>query len=274
MGECGAERSEFSANVNGNRGGPSPGTSGSVYHRLGGGSVGDSTAMSNGVPGSGMALRDMSLLIVDDCALHCQTLTKMFMSSGLPAPSVAADLPSLIAALNESAPHVVLINFEARDSATLLRVTSQISPRTKVVVLGMSEDDEAGIVACAEAGVAGYHLRTESLDDLLALVRRVADGEALCSPRVSAILLRRLSTLAAQRQSIDQGLALTAREVQILRMVEVGLSNRDIAEQLSIAVHTVKSHVHSLLTKLGASSRADAVTRLRSLGTNEIDRQD
>jgi len=70
----------------------------------------------------------------------------------------------------------------------------------------VSEDDESKIVACAEAGVAGYHMRTESLDDLLVLMRKVAAGKAFCSPRVSAILLRRLSALASQRQPAANGL--------------------------------------------------------------------
>ena len=87
----------------------------------------------------------------------------------------------------------------------------------------------------------------------------------MCSPRVSAILLRRLSALASQRQPTEKELVLTAREAQILKMLELGLSNRDIADQLCIAVHTVKNHVHSLLTKLGVSTRAQAAALSRTI---------
>lgn len=96
------------------------------------------------------------------------------------------------------------------------------------------------------------------------MIHKVAAGESLCSPRVSAILLRRLSTLASQRQPVHKELVLTSREIQILRLLEMGLSNRDIAEQLCIAVHTVKNHVHSLLAKLGVSTRAQAAALARS----------
>jgi DNA-binding NarL/FixJ family response regulator len=131
----------------------------------------------------------------------------------------------------------------------------------------MSEDDESEIVSCAEAGVAGYHLRSETLGDLLVLIRKVAAGESLCSPRVSAILLRRLSALASQRQQpADRELVLRAREAQILKMLELGLSNRDIADQLCITVHTV---VHSLLTKLGVSTRAQAAALSRTIRYTE-----
>jgi DNA-binding NarL/FixJ family response regulator len=108
-------------------------------------------------------------------------------------------------------------------------------------------------------------MRTDSLEDLLVLIRKVAAGESSCPPRVSAILLRRLSALASQRQPPVRELALTAREIQILRMLELGRSNRDIAAQLAIAVHTVKNHVHSLLTKLGVSTRAEAAAVSRTI---------
>ena len=185
-------------------------------------------------------------------------------------PSVAWDLRSLICALEDNAPTVILLNIETRDSVVLLRQALDLSPNARVIVLGISEDDEAAIVSCAEAGVGGFHLRTESLDSLLASTRKVAAGDSLVSPRVSGILLRRLSTLAAQRQPAANEAVLTPREVQILRMLELGLSNRDIANRLYIAVHTVKNHVHSLLTKLGVSTRVEAAALCRNVRNTEV----
>lgn len=210
-------------------------------------------------------LRDARVLIVDDCTLYREYLAAVLASHGAAAPGVAWDQASLMAAFEATLPRVILLNMATRDSPALLRQALKFSPHVRVVVLGISEDDESEIVACAEAGVAGYHLRSESLDELLVLIQKVAAGESLCSPRVSAILLRRLSALASQRQPAAKELVLTAREIQILRMLEMGLTNRDIAEQLCIAVHTVKNHVHSLLTKLGVSTRAQAATRARAI---------
>lgn len=214
--------------------------------------------------------RDDRILIIDDCTLHRENLATIFGMNGMAAPCVAWDLPSLVAALEGSAPSVVLLNIETRGSALLLQAAMDICPGVRVIVLGASEDNESEIVACAEAGVAGYHMRTDSLEDLLVLIRKVAAGSTSCSPKVSAILLRRLSALASQRQPAVKELALTTREVQILRMLELGRSNQDIAMQLSIAVHTVKNHVHSLLTKLGVSTRAEAAAVSRNLRLHQV----
>lgn len=83
------------------------------------------------------------------------------------------------------------------------------------------------------------------------------------------MLLRRLSALAAQRQPAAKELVLTAREAQVLRMLEMGLSNRNIADHLGIAIHTVKNHVHSVLTKLGVRTRAEAAALARTIRYTE-----
>ena len=210
-------------------------------------------------------LRDEGILIIDDCTLYRENLAAVFVLNRIAAPRVAWDLPSLVLALEDAEPSVVLLNMATRGSHLLLRAAMDIRPNMRVIVLGTSEDDESEIVACAEAGVAGYHMRTDSLEDLLVLMQNVAAGRSSCPPRVSAVLLRRLSTLASQPQPAVRELALTARETQILTMLELGRSNRDIATQLRIAVHTVKNHVHSLLTKLGVSTRAEAAARSRTM---------
>jgi DNA-binding NarL/FixJ family response regulator len=207
---------------------------------------------------------DAAVLIIDDCTLHRENLAAIFALNGLAAPSVAWDMPSLVLALKGVARNIVLLNLATRGSHLLLRVVMDISPAVHVIVLGASEDNEAEIVACAEAGVSGYLMRTDSLEDLLVLMQNVSAGEPAWPPPVAAILLRRLSTRAAERQPVVRELALTAREAQILRMLELGRSNQEIATQLSIAVHTVKNHVHSVLTKLGVSTRTEAAALSRT----------
>jgi DNA-binding NarL/FixJ family response regulator len=211
------------------------------------------------------ALHGVKILIVDDCMLYRDNLATALAANGAPAAGFAWDLPTLAAAMRETPVGVILLNIATRNSAALLAAAMAIDHRVRVVVLGVSDDDESGVIACAEAGVAGYHTRTESFEDLLVLIGKVAAGETLCSPRVSAILLRRLSTLAAQPQPAPRELVLTSREAQILGMLKMGMSNRDIAAQLCIAIHTVKNHVHSVLTKLGVSTRAEAAAVAHTL---------
>jgi DNA-binding NarL/FixJ family response regulator len=219
----------------------------------------------DGVADGRLRIPNVLTLIVDDCTLHRENMAVIFAVKGADIPAIAWDLPSLSAAVNRAAPDVVLLNMDTADSMTLLRSIRANSPQAKVIVVGISEDDESTIIACAEAGVTGYHLRSQSLHDLILLIAQVVSGESICSPRVSAILLKRLSTLAAQRQPAAKELVLTAREIQILRMLELGLSNRDIADRLCIALHTVKNHVRSVLFKLGVRTRLEAAALARSL---------
>lgn len=214
---------------------------------------------------AGEQLCGVRILIVDDCILYRDTLINALAAHGVLIAGVASDVHSVVAAVQSNTVEMILLNLSTRHSRALLRAAMQANPQVRVVVLGVSDDDESEVIACAEAGVVGYHTRTESIESLLMLMAKVAAGEALCSPRVSAILLRRLSMLAQNYQPATNELVLTAREAQILEMLRLGLSNRDIATQLCIAVHTVKNHVHSVLTKLGVSTRAEAAALSRSL---------
>ncbi|AFM19329.1 response regulator containing a CheY-like receiver domain and an HTH DNA-binding domain [Mycolicibacterium chubuense NBB4] len=201
---------------------------------------------------------DGDILIVDDCTLHRESLATVLSLRGIATVRVASDLPTLVAALEGSEPRVILLNMDSRGVQRFLRAMSSLSTRAGVIVIAASLEDESAIIACAEAGVAAYHMRTDSFSHLIALIERVAAGEVSCPAAVSAILLRHLSSLASRRDSGGRDLVLTTRETQILQMLELGRSNQDIAAHLSIAVHTVKNHVHNLLTKLGVSTRAEA----------------
>ncbi len=207
--------------------------------------------------------RDIRVLIVDDCTLYREGLATHLAANG-GAVRTAWDFQSLRDEIDERPPDLILLNIGTRDSAALLRVSVGVAG-ARVIAIGVSEDDESEIVSCAESGVAGYHLRSDSLDDLFVLIGRITNGESACSAHVGAILLRRLSEVASRQHTQPQDTVLTAREEEILRLLEAGMSNREIAELLCIAVHTVKNHVHSILSKLGVRSRAEAAARLRAL---------
>jgi DNA-binding NarL/FixJ family response regulator len=210
-----------------------------------------------------------TVLIVDDNTLYRQNLAAALAASLDSAPHVAWDTVSLLSCLEQCPPDVVLLSMATTDAAALLQSVSRSRPEAKVIAVGVWEGDEQTIIACAEAGVTGYHLRDESFDDLVSLMKKIAAGESMCSPKVAAVLLRRLSSLAAERKPDTGDLVLTAREVQILRMLELGLSNREIADRLCIALHTVKNHVHSILGKLGVRTRGQAVALSRSINVSE-----
>jgi two-component system, NarL family, nitrate/nitrite response regulator NarL len=136
-----------------------------------------------------------------------------------------------------------------------------------VVVLALGlPDTEADILAFAEAGIAGYLGQDGTLDDLAAAIRSALRGELHCSPQVAGQLLRRLASRAAASADPDVRRHLTAREAQVLDLIERRLSNKEIAGELGIEVATVKNHVHNLFDKLQVHRRSEAVRRSRGAG--------
>src|SRR5262249_17905319 len=131
----------------------------------------------------------------------------------------------------------------------------------KVVAFAVDEI-ESTVLPCIEAGVAGYVPCEGSIEDLAAMVETVIRGESACSPRITAALFRRLASMASTPPpSPGCGAALTSRERQILSFIRSGLSNKEIAQKLSVEVSTVKNHVHNLLAKMGVTTRAEAAAR-------------
>jgi DNA-binding NarL/FixJ family response regulator len=210
---------------------------------------------------SAVQTRGLSVLIVDDCCLYREGLASIIARE----PDVAGircahDWPSILCSLDHDVPDVVLVNLACMESHFLMAGVRDVSPSSLIIAIGV-EDAEDEILACAEAGVSGYLLRSEPFSHLMELVRHVVAGEAVCSPRVTAAIMRRLADLASERRRAPP---LTEREAEILRLLESGLSNQQIADRLCIEVRTVKNHLHNLFGKLGVSRRGEAVAVIRS----------
>jgi DNA-binding NarL/FixJ family response regulator len=158
------------------------------------------------------------------------------------------------------APDVVLMDLRMPgldgDEATA-RILAAV-PATRVVILTTYENDDA-ILSAIGAGASGYLLKAAPEAELLAGIRAVAAGEVALAPSVSRVLVRRAAAPASSVQ-------LTARELDVLRLVATGLGNREIGVQLHLGEATVKSHLLHVFTKLDARSRTGAVTRARGLG--------
>jgi DNA-binding NarL/FixJ family response regulator len=204
------------------------------------------------------------LLIIDDTCLYREGLAAVLgLEAWVSAVETAGDQDDGLRQLDDFRPSVVLLNMATVGSAGILNTVVRTAPDVRVVALGVSETDDE-VIAHAEAGIAGYLLRRQSLADLVAVVQSVAHGETLCTPRVVAALLRRVATLAAERRSSAEPARLTAREREILELVDEGLSNKEIARRLSIEVRTVKNHVHNILEKLQVHRRGEAAAMLRA----------
>ena len=124
-------------------------------------------------------------MIIDDCTLFREILADILAAKGVAVAHTAWDLPSLLAAFEQTEASVVLLNIATRGSHLLIRAAKDINPEVRTIVVGIPEEDEQKIIACAEAGVAGYHMRRDSLTDLIELIDNVARGQSSCPPWVS-----------------------------------------------------------------------------------------
>jgi DNA-binding NarL/FixJ family response regulator len=205
----------------------------------------------------------ISLVVIAQVRLYREGLATLFAErEGFAVSATAIDREDGLACIRERSPDIVLLALAPSSSPALVREIVSAAPDTSVVVLGVSDDDP-DVLPLAEAGAAGYVTTEASGDDIVSVVEGVARGEMPCSPRLAATLLRRVAVLAQER-GVPPSLAnLTKREREIVGLIDEGLSNKEIAHDLSIEVTTVKNHVHNILEKLNVRRRADAAALLR-----------
>lgn len=173
--------------------------------------------------------------------------------------STGADALALIARAD---PDVLLLDLEMPelDGVGVLQRMRTSGARTRVIVFTVFDTDER-IIAALAAGAAGYLLKGAPRAELFAAVREVAAGGSLLAPVATSAVLRRV------RGDVPaSGPPLTAREQAVLEQLARGLGNKQIAAALGISERTVKFHVSSVFTKLGASNRTDAVARAAQAG--------
>ena len=173
------------------------------------------------------------------------------------------DARAQLAAL-ERPPDAALVDLGLAEGACAARALGDSWPTTSFVALGVREVDR-DVVSLAEAGVSGLVSRDATLPELLDAVEAAARDEALCSPAVTAVLLRRVASLAGG-PTPGASPALTRREREIVRLIGKGLSNKEIAGSLQIELPTVKNHVHNILEKLRVHRRTDVVAAARARG--------
>jgi DNA-binding NarL/FixJ family response regulator len=170
---------------------------------------------------------------------------------GLEALTLARDLkPDLI---------VMDINMPICDGLEATRLIRSEWAEARIVMLTVHDEDEKLFSAIA-AGAQGYLLKSLSAQDFLQSVRAALQGEAVLPPKLATHLLAEFARLAARPDQATGGEAtgLTLREREVLDLIATGATDREIAERLSLSLHTVKSHVRSILSKTHAMNRRQA----------------
>jgi DNA-binding NarL/FixJ family response regulator len=139
-------------------------------------------------------------------------------------------------------------------------------PGVKVIAFAVSEIED-DLIACIEAGIAGFVTRDASIDDLAQSIMNALRDEVICPPRIAGLLFKRVAALSEAGTPNVQ--MLTRREREIAELLNEGLSNKEIARNLRIGSATVKNHVHNILEKLHVRRRGEAAARLRgALGSH------
>jgi two-component system, NarL family, nitrate/nitrite response regulator NarL len=212
--------------------------------------------------GGGAAALPVRLLIVADVRLYREGMyASLSTRPHFSLVGAAGDLEEALRLSAQLRPDIVILDMATRKSLAIVRSIREQAHDIHVVGYGV-EEVEGEILACAEAGLAGYVPSDASLDDLVKRVESVHRGELLCTPRIAAALFRRLEARPHGEGSVPAGLILSARERQVLTLIARGLSNKEIAVDLHIEVCTVKHHVHNLFDKLHVRSRVQAAARL------------
>jgi two-component system nitrate/nitrite response regulator NarL len=196
------------------------------------------------------------IVIVSDVLLHREALTALLdRLSGVTVVGVASGPDEAVSRLRDEAGDVALLAL-GHDNVEAARKLLAAAPDARVCVIGAPERPEH-VIELAEAGVLGFLTREQSLSELSSTIESVSCSELACPPWIATLLVRRVQALAADRPGPTN--RLTAREAAIVELIAEGLSNREIGERLHIELTTVKNHVHNILEKLGARTRAEAV---------------
>jgi putative two-component system response regulator len=196
------------------------------------------------------------VLLVDDHEIFAESLTRLLSGKeGIRVVGRAGTCAQAHRALALHRPDVVLMDFELPDGdgATAAREMRMALPTVKVIMLTARTDDET-LARALEAGCSGFVTKTESTDKLIKAIRGAHIGEYLVPPDRLQQLLGRM---APTRRGL--GSTLTRRELEVLRMLAAGLSNKEIAKRLFLSTHTVRNHVQRILNKLQAHSKLEAV---------------
>ncbi len=198
------------------------------------------------------------MLLVDDQELFRRGVSMVLGADADLELVEVGDGDQAIAAVEETPADVVLLDVRmpGRSGVEVCKTIKSISPSTGIIMLTAS-DEESDLYESIRSGASGYLLKDGSTYDQVAeAVRLVAAGQSLISPSMATKLLDEFVQMS--RSPAPATAQLTARELQVLRLVAKGLSNREIAEELFISENTVKNHIRNMLEKLQMKSRMEA----------------
>jgi len=207
----------------------------------------------------------MRILLVDDHPITRAALSSLLESHGFTVAGEAADGEEAIDLARRLLPDLVLLDLSmpGLDGLSALPRIREAAPDAEVVVLTASGTEE-NLLAAIRGGAAGYLLKSESPERIVGFLRGVTQGEVALSGQIARRLFEQVREGDRATGAVPESIAstLSARELEVLLLLDQHLGTDEIAQRLIISEHTVRSHVKSLLSKLGVSSRREALEKL------------
>lgn len=206
------------------------------------------------------------VLLVDDHPIVRQGVQSVLANhADINVVGEADSASSLFACLDTLKPQVILLDIRMPGPSGI-EITQRLKrehPDIKVIILSTYDEDEF-LLGALRAGAEGYLLKSASAQVLASAVRQVAAGERLLSPTLVTKVMREFQELSKDKARTDLGL--TDQELQVVRMIAAGSTNKEIAEQLFWSEVTVKRKVQDILEKMGVANRAQAVAEAARRG--------
>jgi len=205
------------------------------------------------------------VLLVDDHPITRDALAALLAQHGFDVAGEASDGEDAVELARRLSPQLVLLDLSMPGLSGLeaLPQIREAAPECEVVVLTASGTEE-NLLAAIRGGAAGYLLKSEPPERIVEFLRGVGHGEAALSGEVARRLLEEVRAGGARSVPDAIAASLSARELEVLLLLDEHLGTDEIAARLYISEHTVRSHVKSLLRKLGVSSRREALEALNT----------
>jgi DNA-binding NarL/FixJ family response regulator len=200
------------------------------------------------------------VLLVDDHEIYRAGLRGLLQEAGIDIVGEAANGEAAVGLVEEKHPNVVImdLNMPGIGGIEATREITTLSPLTRVIMLTVSSA-APDITDAVLAGASGYLLKSATTQEIVSGIAAAARGDALLSPSVAAKLLERVRETPVRASVPDPGSAsLTAREIEVLKLLASGMDNAEIGRTLFISPSTVKNHISSILLKLQIENRIQA----------------
>jgi DNA-binding NarL/FixJ family response regulator len=211
-------------------------------------------------------MEPIRVLLVDDHPIVRQGVRSVLANHpDIEVVGEADSATTLFASLDTAQPNVILLDVRM-PGPNGIEITQRLKrehPEIKVIILSTYDEDEF-LLGALRAGAEGYLLKSASAQVLASAIRQVGQGERLLSPQLVSKLMREFQDMAKEKARSDSGL--TDQELQVVRMIAAGATNKEIAEKLYWSEVTVKRKVQDILEKMGVANRAQAVAEAAKRG--------